>query len=90
VQGRPGPRARSLKSFIELLTTLPTEEIDAHLPRHDFSRWIDDVFRDGTLAASLRAIESQPDDLRASVRRIAEAIRARYETSWEQKSSTKN
>jgi len=87
VQGRPGPRAQSLKSFIELLTTLQPEEIDAHLPRHDFSRWIDDVFRDGSLAASLRAIESQTDDARASVRAIAEAIRARYETSWEQKSS---
>jgi len=81
VHGRPGPRAQSLKSFIELLTTLPTEEIDAHLPRHDFSRWIDDVFRDGTLAASLRGIESQTDDARASVQAIAKAIRARYETS---------
>ena len=83
VHGRPGPRAQSLKSFIELLTTLPTEEIDAHLPRHDFSRWIDDVFRDGTLAASLRGIESQTDDARATVQAIAKAIRARYETSSE-------
>ena len=81
VHGHPGPRAQSLKSFIELLGILPIEEIEAHLPRHDFSRWIDDVFRDGTLAANLRSIESQGADARASIDAIAQAIRERYETS---------
>jgi hypothetical protein len=83
VDGHPGPRAQSLKSFVDLLGSLPIEDIDSHLPRHDFSRWIDDVFRDGTLAANLRGIESQSADARASIEAIAKAIRERYETSSE-------
>jgi hydroxymethylpyrimidine pyrophosphatase-like HAD family hydrolase len=91
VQGHPGPRAQSLKSFIGLLTTLPASEIELHLPRHDFSRWIDEVFRDGALAAHVRGIESRSmEDSRASLVAIAQAIRARYETSADQESSARD
>lgn len=85
VGGRPGPRVRTLKAFIGLLAALPAEEIAAHIGRHDFSRWIDEVFRDGPLAAHLRGIEDRADgeETRDSIEAIAQAIRARYETAAE-------
>jgi hydroxymethylpyrimidine pyrophosphatase-like HAD family hydrolase len=85
VRGRPGPRARTLKAFIGLLATLPADEIAAHLARHDFSRWIEDVFRDGRLAAHVRDVEDRTDgeEARASLDAIAQAVRARYETTAE-------
>lgn len=81
-EGRPGPRARTLKTFNGLLLTRPREQIIGHLRRHDFSRWIHDVFRDRPLATYLRGIEDRigtdrPGDVADA---IAQAIRARYET----------
>ena len=85
VGGRPGPRANTLKRFIGLLAALPVGEIAGHLGRRDFSRWIDEVFRDGPLAAHVRKIEERAgeEDTRDSVEAIAQAIRARYETTTE-------
>jgi hypothetical protein len=79
-RGRTGPRARTLKAFMGLLAALPPAQIEAHLTRHDFSRWIDDVFRDHPLGAHIRALEGrigseEPPDVAAD---IAQAIRARY------------
>jgi hydroxymethylpyrimidine pyrophosphatase-like HAD family hydrolase len=79
--GRPVSRARTLKEFVGLMAALPVTILEGHLQRHDFSRWIGDVFRDGPLAARVRgletAIESEPAaDLAAT---IAQTIRARYE-----------
>ena len=81
VGGHSGPRVRTLKAFIGLLAALPAEEIAAHLGRHDFSRWILEVFRDGPLAAHLRGIEDRADgeETRDTIEAIAQAIRARYE-----------
>lgn len=79
---RPRPRARSLKEFILLLDLTEPAVLRGHLARHDFSRWIDHVFRDGPLAARLRAIESDIDgDLTPgeAADAISQAIRARYE-----------
>ena len=49
--------------------------------RHDFSRWVGDVFGDHVLASQLRALEVQhkaaPGAGTAS--RIADAVRSRYE-----------
>ena len=78
--GRAGPRARTLKEFMGLLAVLPSAPIEAHLTRHDFSRWIDDVFRDHPLGVHIRALEGrvggeEPPDIAAD---IAQAIRARY------------
>jgi hydroxymethylpyrimidine pyrophosphatase-like HAD family hydrolase len=81
-RGAAGPRARTLKEFIGLLMTLPSGVIGGHLDRHDFSRWLGDVFRDHPLAAHVRSVEARGgseavEDMAAD---IAQAIRARYET----------
>ena len=79
--GGPGPRARSLKEFVERLAELSDGDLAPHLQRHDFSRWIGHVFRDLPLAARVRALEGRlaierPRDL---VNDISQAVRARYE-----------
>ncbi len=83
--GRAIADVRTLKAFTGLLLTLPAPVVDAHLRRHDFSQWIDGVFRDHPLAAHLRALESRvsEDDTRDITESITQAIRARYETSTE-------
>jgi hydroxymethylpyrimidine pyrophosphatase-like HAD family hydrolase len=79
--GRPGARARTLKECTGLLAGLPTDRLTGHLRRHDFSRWIEDVFRDRSLAAHLRKVEAsvETDDPRDVADAVAQAIRARYE-----------
>jgi hydroxymethylpyrimidine pyrophosphatase-like HAD family hydrolase len=79
----PGPRARTLKSFTGLLRVLPNEAIGGHMRRHDFSRWINDVFRDGGLATRVHGLESHASATppRAVAESIAQAVRARYETA---------
>ena len=85
---RPGPRANTLKAFTGLLVALRSDQIEGHLKRHDFSRWIDDVFRDHPLAAYLHGIETRvnTDDGHEIAEAIAQAIRARYETTTERES----
>jgi hydroxymethylpyrimidine pyrophosphatase-like HAD family hydrolase len=83
--GRPGPRARTLKEFMGLLASMPDSSVRSHLERHDFSRWLGEVFRDSPLAAHVKALEARdpsedPHDVAAD---IAQAIRARYETAFE-------
>jgi hypothetical protein len=79
--GRPGPYAQSLKEFVDVLANVPDIDVAGHLQRHDFSRWLDQVFRDCPLATHVRALEG-----RLSVERtrdladdISQAVRARYE-----------
>jgi len=78
-----GPRVRTLKSLVGIISTLPPAQLEGHLRRHDFSQWIEDVFRDRPLAAHVRTIEAgigrEPAGL--VVQSIAQAIRARYETT---------
>jgi hydroxymethylpyrimidine pyrophosphatase-like HAD family hydrolase len=83
LDGRPGPRARTLKAFTGFLVALPGADIDGHLRRHDFSRWIDEVFTDRALAARLQAIEARVKNGRPHeiAEAIGQAIRARYETA---------
>jgi hypothetical protein len=38
--GRPGPKARTLKELTGMLATLSAAQIEGHLNRHDFSRWL--------------------------------------------------
>jgi hydroxymethylpyrimidine pyrophosphatase-like HAD family hydrolase len=78
--GRPRARARSLKEFSRLLPELPPDQLAAHLGRHDFSRWIEGVFRDRPLARHLHTVESYAatEDVRQVAGEIAQAIRARY------------
>jgi len=84
-EGRPGPRARTLKTFTGFLITIPGDRLEGHLRRHDFSRWIRDVFRDHPLAARLRGLEDKvdTDEAHEIAGEIGQAIRARYETATE-------
>ena len=52
-------RARTLKEFTEALSRMPFDSIRRYLNRHDFSRWIDDVFGEYTLAAQIERLENQ-------------------------------
>jgi hydroxymethylpyrimidine pyrophosphatase-like HAD family hydrolase len=80
--GEPGARARTLKEFTGLLAALPADRLVGHLRRHDFSRWIEGVFRDRPLATHLHGVEAriECDEPREVADAIAQAIRARYET----------
>jgi hypothetical protein len=60
---------------------LPTAVFEGHLDRHDFSRWIADVFGDYLLAKTVKQIE---DDYHSHAMpdvasRLVQAIRTRYE-----------
>ena len=83
--GRSGPRARTLKEFMGLLAVLPPAQIEAHLKRHDFSRWLEGVFRDNPLGSHVHTLEGRvgTEDVRDVAADIAQAIRARYETAVE-------
>jgi hydroxymethylpyrimidine pyrophosphatase-like HAD family hydrolase len=85
--GRPGARARTLKTFTGLLTSLPAGLVEGHLQRHDFSRWIDGVFRDHPLAAHVRRLEARvrTDEAHEIAESIAQSIRARYEAEATEK-----
>lgn len=80
---RSGARARTLKEFNGLVAALPAERLVGHLRRHDFSRWIEEVFRDRPLASHLRKVEDgvDTDDPRDIADAVAQAIRARYDTA---------
>jgi len=79
--GHRGARAHTLKEFMGLLSALPPERIQSHLLRHDFSRWLADVFRDHPLAGHVRDLERRAasEDARVLAADIAQSIRARYE-----------
>ena len=83
---QPGARARTLKEFTGLLAALPADRLAEHLRRHDFSRWIEEVFRDRPLAAHLHEVEArvESDDPRDVADAVGQAIRARYETAIEE------
>lgn len=79
--GRVVARARSLKALTGLLITLPAPIVEGHVRRHDFSKWIDGVFRDHPLAAHLRGLESRvdADGVTEVAEKVTQSIRARYE-----------
>ena len=77
---QPRPRARSLKEFTGFLTSMPPDRLDPYLLRHDFSRWLGEVFRDRSLAQHVREIETGRVAADAGAA-IAQAIRARYDTT---------
>jgi hypothetical protein len=87
--GQGGPRARTLKEFMGLLAALPVERVQGHLERHDFSRWLNEVFRDNPLASHVHMLEDRigTEDVSDIAADIAQSIRARYETPVEAVSS---
>jgi hydroxymethylpyrimidine pyrophosphatase-like HAD family hydrolase len=79
--GHAGPQARTLREFVDIVTTTPAPELNGHLRRKDFSRWVDNVFGDHHLASRLRELEEQycvgrAIDINDA---IAHAIRERYD-----------
>jgi hydroxymethylpyrimidine pyrophosphatase-like HAD family hydrolase len=74
-------RARTLREFVEALHDVSEASLNAHLARHDFSRWFRDVFGDYALAEEVWRQEAR----RAAgpgadtVPEIAGAIRSRYD-----------
>ena len=81
LSGRPVSRARTLKEFVGLMAALPAKVLEGHLLRHDFSRWIGDVFGDHALAREVRSHEHayvQSGSVDALMR-VAAAVRSRYE-----------
>ncbi|MGE3510778.1 MAG: HAD hydrolase family protein [Vicinamibacterales bacterium] len=76
-----GPRARTLREFVEVVERTPDELLDGHVQRGDFSRWVADVFGDYQLAQELEDIETQcrADERSNVAARIGRAVRARYE-----------
>jgi hydroxymethylpyrimidine pyrophosphatase-like HAD family hydrolase len=81
--GRVGPCAHTLKEFMAMLDALPPDQIQGHLRRQDFSRWLDGVFRDHGLAGRVRQFEADAGsrEAREIAADVAQAIRARYETA---------
>jgi hypothetical protein len=81
IGGPAGRHARTLTEFMDFLVQAPRQALDSHLRRHDFSRWIGDVYGDRTLAAEIRLLE----DAYAQGRRhdvndaLVQIIRDRYE-----------
>jgi len=81
-----GIRTPTLRAFIEILDRTPADVLAGHADRHDFSRWIADVFGDHPLAETIRRLEGEyagrvPD----LVVNLTQAIRARYdlvESPW--------
>jgi hypothetical protein len=75
--------ARSLKDFVDVLAQLPDNEVMPYLRRHDFSRWLEHVFRDCPLATHVQSIENRvsTDRTRDLADDISQAVRARYETT---------
>jgi hydroxymethylpyrimidine pyrophosphatase-like HAD family hydrolase len=76
-----GLLARTMREFVAVLEHAGPEIFDGHLRRHDFSRWIAEVFGDYPLAAQVRAAESAYSaDSRVDVRgKLSEIVRSRYE-----------
>jgi hypothetical protein len=78
----PERRVRTLRQFIEELER-PSADVTGHLRRGDFSRWVQEVFGDFSLARELRTLEqaanaiTDPD----TVPRMVNAIRARYDVT---------
>ncbi len=74
-------RVRTLRQFVHQMERLPQGVVEPYLQRHDFSRWLRDVYGDYALAADLRVIETQhrvspsPD----TIAKLVDAVRSRYE-----------
>jgi hydroxymethylpyrimidine pyrophosphatase-like HAD family hydrolase len=56
-----GQQARTLAEFAAMASACSPEVLQEHLRRHDFSRWIGEVFRDPSLASQVRRLETRRD-----------------------------
>jgi hydroxymethylpyrimidine pyrophosphatase-like HAD family hydrolase len=74
-------RAHTLREFVSVLDQPDVSRADGYLRRHDFSRWVTDVFGDRALARELHRLEQEYAESRSegALARIASAIKSRYE-----------
>lgn len=78
--GRPGGApARTLRQFVTALETHPPADLLPFMQRHDFSRWLRDVFGDHPLATQVEGYERRPEHAAEALADIARAIRSRYD-----------
>ena len=54
-----GQRAGTLSELAAIVADCSPQEIDGHMRRHDFSRWIEEIFRDPVMAADVRELEAR-------------------------------
>ncbi len=81
-----GQVATSLEDFAEMLRTVDLRSIDFHMGRHDFEKWITDVFGDERLAQIInRKIVFQGENRRIAlvnaIQDYLEALKKRQQTS---------
>jgi len=76
-----GQRARTLAELVMVIEHSSPVDLVGHVRRHDFSKWIENVFGDYPLAKTVRLIEEESCNDQASdvASRIVQAIRSRYE-----------
>ena len=66
-----GQQARTLAEFVAMASACSPEVLQEHLRRHDFSRWIGEVFRDPSLASQVRRLEARRDLIHESEIKMA-------------------
>jgi hydroxymethylpyrimidine pyrophosphatase-like HAD family hydrolase len=76
-----GEPARTLRQFLLSVEHRSTHDLDGHLQRGDFSKWIADVFGDYGLAEMVRRIERdyRAGELRDVIPKLMDAVRSRYD-----------
>jgi hypothetical protein len=89
----PLRRVRTLREFVVELESVPPASLSGYLRRHDFSRWMADVFGDHALAGILQQLEARyaAAGCEEVARGIADAVRGRYDltdTEWERAPGT--
>lgn len=77
-----GQVATSLEDFTEMLRTVDLKSIDFHMERHDFEKWIRDVFGDERLAQIVNRMavfqgENRRHELIASIQGYIEDLKKR-------------
>lgn len=86
-----GTRVTTLKDFVLALDVMPSDVLEGHARRGDFSQWLRDVFGDYPLALSVRTLEERCRDERDStaVSAIGSTIRGRYDLAHDEAGSCK-
>ena len=73
-QERPaGYAAHSLQEFVNILEFAPDEVVNYHLDRGDFTRWIEFVIGDTTLAKKISGI-SDRNELRSTIQKRIDSL----------------
>ena len=81
-------QARTLREFVAEIEAARAASLTDYIRRHDFSRWIGEVFGDRGLAAEVARYETRDQGVARSETAavIADAVRGRYDltdTEWE-------